>query len=51
MFPFLWQYIEGMDVTPEKDKVDWENLQDNRDVHVIMSWDPHLRLVCRMESY
>jgi hypothetical protein len=36
-----------MDVTPEKDKVDWENLQDNRDVQVILSWDPPIRLVCR----
>ena len=44
---FLWQYIEGMDVTPEKDKVAWENLQDNRDVQVILSWDPPVRLVCR----
>jgi hypothetical protein len=38
-----------MDVTPEKDKVDWENLQDNRDVQVILSWDPPMRLVCRIK--
>ncbi|XP_021913632.1 N-alpha-acetyltransferase 25, NatB auxiliary subunit isoform X3 [Zootermopsis nevadensis] len=41
------KYIEGMDVTPEKDKVDWDNLQDNRDVQVITSWDPHLRQVSK----
>ncbi|KAJ4445258.1 N-alpha-acetyltransferase 25, NatB auxiliary subunit [Periplaneta americana] len=41
------KYIEGMDVTPEKDKVAWDNLQDNRDLQVIMSWDPHLRQVSK----
>lgn len=38
-------------MTPEKDKVDWDNLQDNRDLQVIMSWDPHLRLVNKVELY
>ncbi|KAJ9576201.1 hypothetical protein L9F63_006934, partial [Diploptera punctata] len=36
------KYIEGMDITPDRDTIDWDNLQDNRDLQVIVSWDPHL---------
>ncbi|XP_071448582.1 N-alpha-acetyltransferase 25, NatB auxiliary subunit [Hetaerina americana] len=34
------QTMAQMDINPEKDKVDWPKLQDNRDLKVMIAWDP-----------
>ncbi|XP_046385897.1 N-alpha-acetyltransferase 25, NatB auxiliary subunit [Ischnura elegans] len=34
------QAMSLMDINPDKDKVEWAKLQDNRDLKVMISWDP-----------
>nr|CAD7589516.1 unnamed protein product [Timema genevievae] len=34
------QVLVDMEICPEVDKISWHKLQDNRDLDVIVSWDP-----------
>lgn len=35
--------IAGMEINPDKDKINWRNLQDNRDLTIMVSWEPQNR--------
>ncbi|XP_067015410.2 N-alpha-acetyltransferase 25, NatB auxiliary subunit [Anabrus simplex] len=37
------QMVHGMEITPWKDNVNWDTLQDNRDTAVVISWEPPSR--------
>ncbi|XP_049839174.1 N-alpha-acetyltransferase 25, NatB auxiliary subunit isoform X1 [Schistocerca gregaria] len=33
-------FVTAMEINPAKDKIDWNSLQDNRDLTVMLSWEP-----------
>ena len=37
------QMLSYMEIDPKKDKTVWEDLRDNRDLTVMLTWDPASR--------
>ncbi|XP_033119336.1 N-alpha-acetyltransferase 25, NatB auxiliary subunit-like [Anneissia japonica] len=41
--PTLDDIVKEMEINPSKDEVCWDDLRDNRDLDVLISWDPKSR--------